>query len=139
MQIQKIHLATLGILLSLGLTACEKPTSAEKVGAEAGREIDQAAAKTQDKLNQAGAKISEQTAKTEAVIEDSAVTAKIKTALLAEPGIKGTDINVDTVSGVVTLSGIVDNAAQRDRVTEIARGVNGARQVDNRLVVRTPS
>lgn len=148
MRTRNIHLATLAIAMSLGLSACDKPGSAEKVGAEAGREIDQAAAKTQDKINEASAKtqekiseasakLSEQSAKTETAIEDTAVTAKIKTAILAEPGLKVADINVDTVRGVVTLSGMVDTAANSERVSQIARGVSGARQVDNRLVVRT--
>jgi len=160
MRTQKLHLTALALVAAFTLAACDKPNSAEKAGAEMGREIDQAAAKTQDKINEASAKtqdkineasaktqvkmqeasakLGEQAAKTEVAIEDSTVTAKIKSAIVAEPGLKVMDINVDTIGGVVTLNGIVDTPAKSERVAQIARGVSGARQVNNRLIVRTP-
>src|SRR3546814_20837154 len=58
--------------------------------------------------------------KTEAgqYVSDSATTAKVKTALLAEKGLKSTDISVETKNGTVQLSGFVVSSAQIDRTEE---------------------
>lgn len=66
---------------------------------------------------------------------DAAVTAKVKAALLAEKGVDGMRINVDTRDGNVTLSGNVPEPAQIERATQVARGVEGVKDVDNRLRV----
>ena len=66
---------------------------------------------------------------------DAAVTAKVKAALLAEKGVDGMRINVDTRDGNVTLSGNVPEPAQVERATQVARGIEGVKGVDNRLRV----
>ena len=43
-------------------------------------------------------------------VDDAAITAKVKTAIMAEPGLKATEINVDTKDAVVTLTGTVPSA-----------------------------
>jgi hyperosmotically inducible protein len=63
------------------------------------------------------------------------VTAKVKAALLAEKGVDGLKINVDTRDGNVTLSGNVPEPAQVDRATQVARGIEGVKAVDNQLRV----
>ncbi len=68
---------------------------------------------------------------------DAMVTGKVKTALLADPDVKGLRIDVDTKNGVVTLQGTVDSAALKDRATQVAQGVSGVRSVDNNLAVKT--
>jgi hyperosmotically inducible protein len=69
-------------------------------------------------------------------IDDATVTAKLKTALLQAPDVKGTDVNVDTVNGKVTLKGAVESQAQADRAVQIARASEGVREVDNQLMVK---
>src|SRR3546814_13414248 len=56
--------------------------------------------------------------KTEAgqYVSDSATTAKVKTALLAEKGLKSTDISVETKNGTVQLSGFVVSRSEERRV-----------------------
>lgn len=66
-------------------------------------------------------------------VDDAGVTAKVKAALLAESGVDGTKINVDTVNGRVTLKGEVPNKAQVDKAAQVARGIEGVKDVDNRL------
>ncbi|RPI43129.1 MAG: BON domain-containing protein [Betaproteobacteria bacterium] len=66
-------------------------------------------------------------------VDDAAVTAKVKAALLAESGVDGTKINVDTFNGRVTLKGEVPDKAQIDKAVQIARGIEGVKDVDNRL------
>lgn len=68
-------------------------------------------------------------------VDDAGVTAKVKAALLAESGVDGMKINVDTFNGRVTLKGEVPNQGQIDRATQVAKGVEGVKEVDNRLTV----
>ena len=68
------------------------------------------------------------------VIDDSAVTTKVKSALLAEKGVNSLDINVKTFDGVVQLSGFVDSQWQIDKATEVAMAVNGVHKVRNDLI-----
>jgi hyperosmotically inducible periplasmic protein len=66
-------------------------------------------------------------------VDDAAITAKVKSALIAEPNVPGMLINVDTNAGQVTLRGRVENQTQVERAVEVARGVEGVQRVDNQL------
>lgn len=68
-------------------------------------------------------------------IDDATITAKVKTALLAEKGVSGTAINVDTAQGTVTLSGRVSDASQIERAAQVAKEVEGVKRVLNKLSV----
>ena len=70
-------------------------------------------------------------------LDDAAITAKVKTAVLAEPGLKSLQIGVDTVNGVVTLNGTVDTQEMKDRATNIAQRVDGVRSVIDNLAVKS--
>ena len=70
-------------------------------------------------------------------IDDSAITTKVKSALLADPDVKGLDIQVETNKGEVQLSGFVDSQAQIDRAISIARGVEGVNNVQNKMTLKT--
>ena len=72
-------------------------------------------------------------------IEDGAITAKVKTALLADPDVKGLMIDVDTQNGVVTLKGTADKPANRDRAVAIAKDTGGVKSVQDQLVVKASS
>ena len=77
------------------------------------------------------------TAKAATAIDDSALTAKVKTAMLADPSLKALRINVDTKDGTVTLAGPVETQAQKEHASEVAQGVSGVKSVDNNLTVKT--
>jgi len=62
-------------------------------------------------------------------VSDSALTAKVKTALLRERGLKSMDVNVETYNGRVLLSGWVDNDEQRKMALNVARHVDGVVEV----------
>lgn len=66
-------------------------------------------------------------------IDDSIVTSKVKSALLADPDVKSFDLKVETRKGEVLLSGFVANQAQIDRAIAIARGVPGVMVVTNKM------
>lgn len=68
-----------------------------------------------------------------AEIDDSVVTARVKSALLADPDIKSFDFKVETRKGEVQLSGFVDNQAQLDRATEVTRAVAGVKSILNNV------
>ncbi|MDP3521875.1 MAG: BON domain-containing protein [Hydrogenophaga sp.] len=69
-------------------------------------------------------------------IDDSVVTARVKTAFTKDDGIKGTDIAVETRKGEVILSGFVDNRSQIDRAVILAKTIEGVHNVRNDLVVK---
>ena len=60
---------------------------------------------------------------------DTWITTKVKTSLLADTDVAGLDIDVDTVNGVVTLSGRVDQESQIVHATRIARDIEGVTEV----------
>ena len=67
---------------------------------------------------------------------DSAITTKVKAALLAEKGIPSTAISVETYKGVVQLSGFVDDAGQVKKAGDVASRVGGVKSVKNTLGVK---
>lgn len=71
------------------------------------------------------------------VIDDSLLTAKVKTALIASPDTKAHEIGVETKAGVVQLSGFVDNAAAKSAATSVARSVTGVKEVKNELSIKS--
>lgn len=64
-------------------------------------------------------------------IDDTVITGKVKSALLADPEIKSFDLKVDTWKGEVQLSGKVDNQSQMDLAVQVARAVEGVKTVAN--------
>jgi hyperosmotically inducible protein len=72
----------------------------------------------------------------ERTVDDSVITTKAKSALLADSTVKGTDIHIETNRGVVTLSGAVDNDRQRERAASIVRGIDGVKSVENKMTLK---
>lgn len=69
-------------------------------------------------------------------IDDTAITAKVKAALLADPEVKGTQVNVETYRGVVQLSGFVNTQDEINRATRKTYEVKGVNSVQNDLRVK---
>jgi hyperosmotically inducible periplasmic protein len=69
-------------------------------------------------------------------IDDSAITAKVKTALAGDPRTKAHQVNVETREGVVQLSGFVDNSEAKSTAEELARAVDHVKSVDNEIDVK---
>lgn len=63
-------------------------------------------------------------------ITDTVITTRLKAALIADETTKGSEINVSTVDGKVTLSGKAGSRSERDRAIAIATGTGGVRKVD---------
>ncbi|CAH6636645.1 Molecular chaperone OsmY [Pseudocitrobacter vendiensis] len=84
----------------------------------------------------AGQKVDSSMNKVGNFMDDSAITAKVKAALVDHDAIKSTDISVKTENKVVILSGTVDNQSQSDQATSLAKGVEGVSSVENKLTIR---
>ena len=69
-------------------------------------------------------------------IDDGALTAKVKTAMLRDTVVRGLDVGINSYLGVVQLNGWVDTPEQKARAEELARAVEGVTDVQNRLAVR---
>lgn len=66
-------------------------------------------------------------------LSDTSVTTVVKTRLLMSSDVDGTDIDVDTEQGVTTLSGEVDSSAEHDLAIQLAKNVNGVKDVVDEL------
>ncbi len=102
--------ASLLSLVSLAMVACNKPpesTNAAVVATTIGTEID-----------------------------DTVITAGVKSALLADPDVKSFDLKVETRKGEVQLSGFAQNQTQIERAVSLARGVQGVKSVLNNLSLK---
>ena len=66
---------------------------------------------------------------------DTRTTTRVKTAIYNEPELKVMAIHVSTEDGVVTLSGSVKTKAERTKAIQVARKVEGVKQVKNDLAV----
>ena len=72
-------------------------------------------------------------------IDDSVLTAKVKAALIESPDTKAHEINVETMEGVVQLSGFVDDLAAKEAATAVAKSVEGVKEVNNEINLKTTS
>jgi hyperosmotically inducible protein len=69
-------------------------------------------------------------------IDDGVVTAKVKAKLIEDPVTKAHQIDVETFKGTVQLSGFVESNQARNRALQLAKEVNGVKQVKDALEVR---
>ena len=69
-------------------------------------------------------------------IDDTVITAAIKSALLANPEVRSFDLQVETRKGEVQLSGFIDSQVQIDRATAVAKNVTGVKNVLNNMTLK---
>ncbi|KEA53277.1 MULTISPECIES: molecular chaperone OsmY [Mangrovibacter] len=94
------------------------------------------AAKAQTMADSAGQKIDSSVTKVGNFMDDSAITAKVKSALMDNDSVKSTDISVDTDKGVVTLSGFVTSQKLAETAVNVAQHVDGVKSVSDKLQVK---
>lgn len=73
------------------------------------------------------------------VIDDAALTARVKSALINEPGVKSAAINVETFRGTVSLSGFVESPEMARKAVSATQKVGGVRSVKNDMQVKSAS
>jgi hyperosmotically inducible protein len=69
-------------------------------------------------------------------VDDTAITTKVKSALLGDNAVKSFEIKVETFKGVVQLSGFVDTEDQRAAATRDAMAVSGVKDVRDNLTLK---
>lgn len=135
----QVVIATTAVLLSL--TACGQQedatvgqkidgamTSTEQAALQARQDMESTAADIKREGEQAVQSVT--TAAT-----DMAITTKVKAALAADDQLSALKIEVDTVQGVVSLTGPAPSAEAAERATTLAKAVEGVTEVQNKLVV----
>jgi len=68
-------------------------------------------------------------------IDDASITAQVKGSLLSHRSTSAVSTKVTTTDGVVTLSGIAKNAAEKDLVSKLAADIEGVKSVVNRMTI----
>ena len=69
-------------------------------------------------------------------VDDTAITTKVKAAILNDPSLKSAEINVETFKGRVQLSGFVSDRNSIDHAVMVAKGVGGVTSVANDIRVK---
>lgn len=69
-------------------------------------------------------------------ITDAWITTKVKAALVKDPVVKATEVNVETFRGTVQLSGFVSSEAARNQAVVVTRGIEGVTGVRNDMRVK---
>ena len=69
-------------------------------------------------------------------VDDSVITTKVKSVLLADASIKSFDIATVTSKGVVQLSGFVNNQGQIDQALKLTRAVEGVQSVVSQMSIK---
>lgn len=69
-------------------------------------------------------------------VDNSVLTAKVKTAIFNEPSLKSSEISVETYKGEVQLSGFVSSIEQTNKAVEVAKGIPGVTSVKNDMRVK---
>ena len=64
-------------------------------------------------------------------VDDTVITAKVKSAIFEQPGLKSAEINVETFKGVVQLSGFVSSQDNINAAVATAKSVKGVTSVKN--------
>lgn len=93
-----------------------------------------------DRARERGAELGEKAAvatqKVETAVGEAALTTKIKAKMALDDSVKARAIDVTTAGSIVTLSGTVRSAAERDRAVALARETAGVSRVVDQLQIR---
>ena len=71
-------------------------------------------------------------------IDDASITAQVKSSLMSHRSTSALKTKVETTEGVVTLSGIAKNAAEKSLVTKLVNDINGVNSVINNMTIAVP-
>lgn len=133
-QIPHTALRASGVLaalaLTLGLAACNRQDNTT-----VGEKMDSAVKSTERAAGEVKRDAGNMVDKVEAKVDDMSITAAIKADLAKDPDLSAMKINVDTTSGVVTLTGPAPSMAAKERAATIVHNVKGVAGVNNNLEV----
>lgn len=70
------------------------------------------------------------------MIDDTAITTKVKASFAADPEVSALKIGVETFKGVVQLSGFAKTPREKQKAEQLTREVKGVKSVRNDVIVR---
>ena len=125
-----MHAFPFFLCMAVSLAACTRAPSYENVSmsARTGTRAAAAAKPADTSTQQASPLLPPPEA-----LSDSVITAKVKASLLADPAMGGADVSVDTVQGVVNLTGLVASQEQAAIASAHAQRQDGVMRVDTHL------
>jgi hyperosmotically inducible protein len=103
--------------------------------APASQQMDQAGHQMENAGSDTGSAASDAYHGTARAVKDTAITAKVKTALARDKGVKSSGIHVATTAGVVTLKGHVASPEMAEHAAQVAEQIDGVKSVNNQLMV----
>lgn len=71
-------------------------------------------------------------------VDDATITTRVKTRFAEDKAVAASRIQVETLKGVVQLSGFAVSETERQRAAQLAAAVPGVKQVQNSIIVRPP-
>jgi hyperosmotically inducible protein len=121
-------------------STAEKATTAAKNGTEkavnkSAEGVGVAAEKTGEATGTAVDKTKEAAGRSANAASDTWITTKVKTKFVGDKALKGSNIEVSTTGGMVTLTGTATTAAQQKRATTLAKGIKGVKDVDDKTTI----
>lgn len=125
--------SALSLVCALGVVACDKPGTSEMVGQKA----DSASETITQTMDEASTQLSETAELAGEFVDDATITAKVKSAILASTELRLLRVNVETVDGVVTLTGSADTKSNIEKAEDLASAVEGVTGVENKLALDT--
>jgi osmotically-inducible protein OsmY len=132
-----LKLISISILLIGGLAACSDPDPVETAGKNIDQTMDKAGHEISGAAEEVSETMSEQSNKAGMIIDDTQISAKVKAAIFSEADLITQQISVDTVNGVVTLSGSVDSREYSDMAKVLVGNVSGVSKVNNQLTIKS--
>jgi osmotically-inducible protein OsmY len=131
------------LLAAAALAACGQrdgndQTTGQKVDAAIARadvQVDAAKAEADKALDDAKKATTEAVHAAAAAVNDTTITASVKSRLSSDAQLKPADLGVETRYGRVSLRGMAPDAAARDRASQLAAAVQGVVAVDNQITV----
>lgn len=133
-----ITLTALAISVPSGMVACHPQPPSDKTGQvidEGVRKTEQVADRPMQNADRPRAEDAGKATASGNAATDAELEARVKSALLAEPAVRGSVIDVRSTDGIVTLFGTVDKLTHRDQLTRTASAVPGVRAVLNNVKI----
>jgi osmotically-inducible protein OsmY len=129
----------LACLLTLGVGGCDPAPSAGSADTDVERAMQQGAHGREQVAAIAGGDpdrdAGDKPAAAVRTPDDTALSARVRSALSTDPGLKALAIDVNAMDGAVTLYGTADTRERRDRATHVVLNVAGVRSVTNHLII----
>lgn len=72
-------------------------------------------------------------------VDDATITSRVKTRFAEDQQVSAMRISVETLKGIVQLSGFATSSAEKTRAGDIAREVPGVQEVRNSIIIRSPT